>query len=72
MCHVNALKCFEECDPVYLVANINGDEGRSVAVFDNVPHVRLLLLDGAGQLKTTIRGLLDHDHLKPRFEALAT
>ena len=66
-----ALKCFGECDLVYLVANVRGDEGRAFAARYNSPHVTLLLFDGAGELQNTIRGVQDSTDLKARFEALS-
>lgn len=65
-----ALSCFEECEIVYLVANINGDEGRQFALQYGVPHVTLLLFDAEGTHVNTLRGVRDSEELKSAFEAL--
>lgn len=66
-----ALKCFGECDLVYLVANVRGDEGRSFAARHGVPHVTLLLIDAQGEIQSVLNGVRDSDDLKLAFQDLA-
>ncbi|MEP4199126.1 MAG: thioredoxin family protein [Aliishimia sp.] len=65
-----ALEGFGDDEIVYLVANINGDEGRSFAAKYGVPHVTLLLFNGAGELQQELRGVRDSKDLRPIFESL--
>lgn len=62
-----ALKEFEECDLVYLIADINTPEGQAFAVRHGVGNVTLLLFDGAGDLQHTVHGLQTRDQLLPIF-----
>ncbi len=66
-----ALKCFGECDVVYLVANIRGDEGRQFASQHRVPHVTLMLFDEASAVQDVLRGVRTEEELKPVFQAHA-
>ena len=63
-----ALRCFGECDFVYLVANIKTDEGGALANRHGVPHVTLLVFDAEGELTETIHGLRTRDELKDIFQ----
>jgi len=51
-----ALKGFEEGDLEYLVANIKTPAGQALANQYGVPHVTLLLFDGAGELQQVLNG----------------
>ncbi|MEO1779813.1 MAG: hypothetical protein AAFU63_13600 [Pseudomonadota bacterium] len=64
-----ALKDFDGCGLTYLVADIKTPEGAAFARRYNAPHVTLLLFDGAGDLKRTVRGLHDSPHLAEVFAA---
>lgn len=64
-----ALKDFDACGLTYLVADIKTPEGAAFARRYNAPHVTLLLFDGAGDLKRTVRGLHDSPHLAEVFAA---
>ncbi|WP_299688029.1 hypothetical protein [uncultured Tateyamaria sp.] len=64
-----ALRDFDDCGLTYLVADIKTPEGAAFARRFNVPHVTLLLFDGAGDLKRTVRGLHDSPHLAEVFAA---
>jgi len=55
---------------VYLVADIKTAEGQAFAAEYGVPHVTLLLFDGAGVLVDTLQGPRDTTELRPAFEAL--
>ncbi|MEM7496495.1 MAG: hypothetical protein AAF371_00720 [Pseudomonadota bacterium] len=52
----------------YLVANIKTDEGRQLASRHGVGHVTLLLFDGRGRLRHTIRGQRTPQTLRIAFE----
>ncbi|MEL7262698.1 MAG: hypothetical protein AAGK69_15040 [Pseudomonadota bacterium] len=64
-----ALRDFDGCGLTYLVADIKTPEGAAFARRYNAPHVTLLLFDGAGDLKRTVRGLHDSPHLAEVFAA---
>lgn len=64
-----ALKDLDACGLTYLVADIKTPEGAAFARRYNAPHVTLLLFDGAGDLKRTVRGLHDSPHLAEVFAA---
>jgi len=56
---------------LYLIANIRTPEGTAFAARHGVPHVTLLLFDGAGRLRDTLRGPHEADALRPAFARLA-
>ncbi|MEP3917745.1 thioredoxin family protein [Ascidiaceihabitans sp.] len=62
-----ALKEFGECDIVYLVADIMTEKGAAFAAKYGVPHVTLLLFDGAGDLQQTLQGMRQRDELQQVF-----
>lgn len=64
-----ALEGFGECDLVYLVANIRTGLGEAFAAEHRVPHVTLLLFDGAGALARVLSGPQDASTLRKAFEA---
>ncbi|MEL7124992.1 MAG: hypothetical protein AAGK30_02115 [Pseudomonadota bacterium] len=64
-----ALRDFDGCGLTYLVADIKTPEGAAFARRYNASHVTLLLFDGAGDLKRTVRGLHDSPHLAEVFAA---
>lgn len=64
-----ALSGFEDADLIYLVADILTEEGQDFAFRHNVPHVTLLLFDGAGNLTQTLRGMRNRDELETEFQA---
>ena len=66
-----ALKCFEECDVVYLVANVKGPEGQAFAGIHGVSHVTLVLFDADGTRQQILNGVRSRDELKPIFQRLA-
>jgi PII-like signaling protein len=66
-----ALRGFEESEVLYLIANIRTAEGTDFAARHGVPHVTLLLFDGAGHLRETLRGPQRADALRPAFARLA-
>lgn len=51
-----ALKAFEKEALTYLVANIKTPAGRDFANTHGVPHITLLLFDGAGQVQQVLNG----------------
>ena len=65
-----ALNCEDTDGLIYLVADIRSDEGSEFARQHGLPHVTLVLLDGAGQVQNVLRGVRDHTDLKPHFAAL--
>lgn len=64
-----ALKDFDDCGLSYLVADIKTPEGAAFARKYNVPHVTLLLFDGAGDLKQTVQGMQQSAQLVEVFAA---
>lgn len=62
-----ALKCFDDEEFVYLVASIRTKEGSAFAAKHGVPHVTLMLIDGAGNVQDVLNGVRQHDELKPIF-----
>lgn len=67
-----ALKDFDDCGMTYLVADIKTEEGAAFARKYTVPHVTLLLFDGAGTLLNTVHGMQQADHLAQVFAAHKT
>ncbi|NRB02497.1 MAG: thioredoxin family protein [Rhodobacteraceae bacterium] len=64
-----ALRPFDGDTFSYLVANVNTQEGQELARTYNVPHVTLLLFDGAGELVEVLRGTQESSDLRPVFAA---
>lgn len=62
-----ALNCFDDEEFVYLVASIRTEEGSAFAAMHGVPHVTLMLFDGAGRVQNVLNGVRQHDELKPVF-----
>lgn len=52
-----ALKAFDDCGLIYLVADINTPEGASLAARHGVPHVTLLFFDSEGELLRSVNGM---------------
>jgi len=52
-----ALRDFDDCGLVYLVADIKTPEGAAFARRFNSPHVTLLLFDGQGELRRRVQGM---------------
>lgn len=59
----SALRAFDDCGLLYLVADINTTEGASLAARHGVPHVTLLFFDGQGALLRTVQGMHSSDQL---------
>ncbi len=59
-----ALKSFDDEAVTFLVADINTAEGGAFAARFGVPHVTLLLFDGAGEMVQIVRGPSDTDSLR--------
>ncbi|MEM6373109.1 MAG: hypothetical protein AAF727_10070 [Pseudomonadota bacterium] len=64
-----ALRDFDDCGITYLVADIKTPEGAAFARKYRVPHVTLLLFDGAGELHQTLQGLQQASQLAQAFAA---
>jgi len=62
-----AMKDFEDAELQFLVANIKDARGKKLAAEHGVPHVTLLLFDGAGQRHQILRGSNDRSVLAPTF-----
>ena len=62
-----ALKGFDDCGLIYLVADINTPEGAAFAARHGVPHVTLLLFDAQGQLMRSLNGVHTKAQLEPVF-----
>lgn len=65
-----ALRGFDEGEVLYLIANTRTVDGTNFAARHGVPHVTLLLFDGAGRLRDTLRGPHQADELRPAFTRL--
>ena len=59
-----ALKSFDDDAVRFLVADINTARGSAFAARYGVPHVTLLLFDGAGEMVQIVRGPSDADSLR--------
>ena len=59
-----AMKQFGECDLLYLVADIRQQDGAAFAARHSVPHVTLVLLDGAGRVTEVLSGMRYRDELE--------
>jgi thioredoxin-like negative regulator of GroEL len=64
-----ALKCFDEEEVLYLVANIRTDAGSAFAASLGLPHVTLVLMDGRGAAQNVLQGVRERDELKEHFQA---
>ncbi|WP_299730304.1 hypothetical protein [uncultured Tateyamaria sp.] len=64
-----ALRDFDDCGMTYLVADIKTPEGAAFARKYRVPHVTLLLFDGAGELRETLQGMQQASQLAQAFAA---
>lgn len=62
-----ALREFGECDMLYLIADIKQDAGFDFQAKHNVPHVTLVLFDGAGEVQQVLTGMRDSEELKTIF-----
>ncbi|MEM8951332.1 MAG: thioredoxin domain-containing protein, partial [Pseudomonadota bacterium] len=62
-----ALDQFEDGELQYLVANIRQDKGQRFAAKHGVPHVTLLLFDGAGEHRHTLSGPNTAQNLERAF-----
>ncbi len=62
-----ALDQFGDGELQYLVANIRQDKGRRFASKHGVPHVTLLLFDGAGKHRDTLSGPNTAENLEHAF-----
>ncbi|WP_227270612.1 YbbN family protein [Roseobacter weihaiensis] len=60
-----ALKGFDDCGLIYLVADINTPEGASLAARHGVPHVTLLFFDRDGELLRSVNGMHSEAQLSP-------
>ncbi|AXI47519.1 hypothetical protein C1J03_16810 [Sulfitobacter sp. SK012] len=60
-----AMKQFGECDLLYLIADIKQENGADFAAKHNVPHVTLVLFDGAGGATQVLSGMRYVDELRP-------
>ncbi len=65
-----AMKCFEEEDLLFLVANIRTDQGAQFASAHGLPHVTLVLMDDAGRVQQVLQGVRHRDELKSHFQQL--
>lgn len=64
-----AMRDFDDYEITYLVADVKTPEGAAFARKYRVPHVTLLLFDGAGELLQTVRGLQQASQLVEIFAA---
>ncbi len=62
-----ALDQFDDGELQYLVANIRQDKGQRFASKHGVPHVTLLLFDGAGEHRQTLSGPNTAENLERAF-----
>lgn len=70
---LRAARSFEDDVLQVRVANIRTTEGRALASRYGVPHVTLLLFDGAGEMQRVLSGPNNRDFLRAQFAAhLAT
>lgn len=66
---LGAARSFEDDVLQVRVANIRTAEGRAMADRYGVPHVTLLLFDGAGEMQNILRGPNKRDFLRAQFNA---
>lgn len=64
-----ALSDLDDCGLTYLVADIKTEDGAAFARKYGVPHVTLLLFDGAGNLQRTVQGMRQAEDLAEVFSA---
>ena len=64
-----AMSGFDETELVFLVANINTEEGRAIATANGVGHVTLLLFDGDGRRREIIQGPSTEARLEEAFKS---
>lgn len=64
----SALSTFEECDILYLVADIMTETGAAFAARHGVAHVTLMLFDAQGGLQHTLPGMRQSTELRDIFE----
>jgi hypothetical protein len=64
-----ALKQLDEDGMIYLVADITQSTGQVFSRRHNVPHVTLVLFDGAGNVVEVLSGMRQRDDLLPLFRA---
>lgn len=64
-----ALRDMPDSDFTYLVADITTPEGAAFARKYRVPHVTLLLFDGAGNMRQSVQGLQQASQLVDIFTA---
>lgn len=64
-----ALKGFTPGTLDYVIADVRTDAGAAYAARHGVPHVTLLLVDGAGYLHETLRGMHQAAELERAFAA---
>lgn len=67
-----ALKCFDENEVLYLVASLRTEQGAAFAAQMGLPHVTLVLMDGAGQRVNVLQGVRQRDELKGHFETFVS
>jgi hypothetical protein len=67
----DALDAFGEEEIRYLIADLNRSDGLSFAARHGESKVTLLLFDGDGTLRSTLRGVRTSEQLQPALEALA-
>lgn len=63
----DAMSGFDDSELQFLVANIKHEDGRDLARAHDVPHVTLLLFDGGGERRLTLRGSNTADNLRDVF-----
>lgn len=63
-----AMNGFDETELVFLVANINTEEGRAIATANGVGHVTLVLFDGEGRRQEIIQGPSTEARLEAAFQ----
>jgi len=63
-----AMSGFDESELVFLVANINTEEGRAIATANGVGNVTLLLFDGDGRRREIIQGPSTEARLEEAFK----
>lgn len=66
----DVLKAYTDEQVTYLVADVNTQPGRLMAATHNVPHVTLLLFDGAGQMVQVVRGPTDETTVEAAIATL--
>ena len=63
----SAMSGFDETELVFLVANINTEEGRAIATANGVGNVTLVLFDGEGRRREIIHGPSTKAQLEAAF-----